>query len=135
MEKVRINQTVANWIETSKEHILKNLKSKEFEKVNKTTLARVLTLYTVNELEQQNIDIVTLAKAIQYGYEIPYEIKENDIIVSLVTRNFYEVTEIVGSNGYRSKPQVGNGIFFIEKNKAKLVCKAEERHDLKEVGK
>jgi hypothetical protein len=73
MEKVKVNQTVADWIEEIRKRcVAKN--EKEFFSI---MFGVVNTYY--DEL-YKHIDIVTLAKAIQYGYEVEYEFKVGDII-------------------------------------------------------
>lgn len=110
MEKVIVNKVVAGWIEVGERKV-----KKHGLQDNK---AAILSFATENlcktDLLDQNIDIVTLAKAIQYGYEVPYEFKIGDIVMFKSSRVLVCLSERLPSN-------IDNYT---------LVCKLENREDL-----
>jgi hypothetical protein len=128
MEKVKVNQTVANWIEKHKafSNEMKMLKITEYarEEISKTD-----NKYNgISEFfREQNIDIVTLAKAIQYGYEVEYEFKVGDIIWNERIGNLREVVEESSARIDAISVSYAN----LSKYDYKLICKAENREDLK----
>jgi hypothetical protein len=123
MEKVKINQTVANWIENAKS--LYN-----FQAVDSLLMWRVLENIRSEQMIEDEIDIVTLAKAIQYGYEVEYEFKVGDILYSHFSNRFVEITASI--NDYKKELSISSLLENIrEGKKYDLVCKAEERYDLK----
>lgn len=113
-EKVIVNKVVAGWIEEEKKCCGDDAFWLLYEVLGKRTNS-----------EYENIDIVTLAKAIQYGYEVPYEFKEGDIAININR----EVIEVVArqTNGFE------RSVEYMNENRElfKLVCKAENREDLK----
>jgi hypothetical protein len=126
MEKVRINQTVANLIEEKRKIVENGCYSLGTHE--KVILELILKEKTKYWLDNHNTDIVTLAKAIQYGCEVEYEFKVGDIVqFDGNSSNIFEITEKF--NGYSTtlKRMKQSGI-----NRFTLVCKAENREDLKQ---
>lgn len=115
MEKVKVSQTVANLIESKKT-------SYDVRHKQHCQLREVMKDHA-NLLGKMDIDIVTLAKAIQYGYEVEYEFKLHDVLLNKSTGIPFIVNEDIHNRGY------------VNENKERyiLLCKAENREDLKEV--
>jgi hypothetical protein len=91
---------------------------------------RVLENIRSEQMIEDEIDIVTLAKAIQYGYEVEYEFKVGDILYSHFSNRFVEITASI--NDYKKELSISSLLENIrEGKKYDLVCKAEERYDLK----
>jgi hypothetical protein len=123
MEKVKVNKVVAGWIEKHRT----TAKGAKYE--NHIHLKMIIHNHA-NSLGKEGVDIVTLAKAIQYGYEVEYEFKIGDILYSHWSKRFILITE----DGYNYEKELSISALLEnirEGKKYDLVCKAENREDLK----
>jgi hypothetical protein len=92
---------------------------------------RVYNLYNILEYKKISLDMVTIARIVEgEEYEVVYEIKEKDLV--LYDGVIFEFVK--KEKGYI----LSDGKYQAWRDATKpliLICKAEERHDLKEVSK
>jgi hypothetical protein len=88
---------------------------------------RVLENIRSEQMIEDEIDIVTLAKAIQYGYEVEYEFKKDDLVRYIHSNEILRIGETL-KLGQQTTLERMKILGF---ESYELICKAENREDLK----
>jgi hypothetical protein len=128
MDKVKVNETVAGWIEKGmKSAIISNPQHCK----NKVVLSNILRNLHASDLHENGITLTILARAIEEGYEVEYEFKVGDIVKRNIDGAIYSIKSINGDDITVSWSEVRNEAGTFSKGDLTLIAKSENREDLK----